>query len=105
TVGLWVVESRGRIWSIHPASDDSPTLVVDLGDRVDCCASRGLLAAAVGPGPELFVHYHRADAPDRTRVARLSYDADAGVADLASEQTVLEVEHEGTAASGGEQAS
>jgi uncharacterized repeat protein (TIGR03806 family) len=103
--GLWVIESDGRIWSIdpEPAPGDPPTveLVVDLSDRVDCCESRGLLAAALGPGPELFVHYHRAIDPERARVARLSFDADTGLADPASEQVVLEVDHTGVAASGG----
>lgn len=101
SVGLWVVEADGRIWSVDPAGDQPPELVVDLSDRVDCCESRGLLAAALGPGPELFVHYHAASNPNRTRVARLSFDVDAGVADPASEQLVLEVQHTSTAASGG----
>lgn len=96
--GVWVVEADGRIWSVDPDLDE-PELVVDLSDRVDCCNSRGLLAAALGPGPELFVHYHRAVDPERTRVARLSIDA--GVADPTSEQTILEVDHAGVAASGG----
>jgi uncharacterized repeat protein (TIGR03806 family) len=101
TSGLWVVEAGGRIWSIDPATDTPAELVVDLSDRVDCCASRGLLAAAIGPGPELFVHYHRADQPNRARVARLSFDPVASVADPTSEQSVIEIDHDGTAASGG----
>ncbi|MFO7567502.1 MAG: PQQ-dependent sugar dehydrogenase [Enhygromyxa sp.] len=99
--GLWVVEAGGRIWSIDPAQGEPPSLVLDVGDRVDCCSSRGLLAAALGPGPELFIHYHRATTPERTRVARLSFDAEAGIADPDSEQVVLEVNHAGVAASGG----
>src|SRR5690606_20460251 len=99
--GLWVIESDGRIWSIDPERGQPAQLVIDLSDRVDCCRSRGLLAAALGPGPELFVHYHRAVDPERTRVARLSFDPELGLADPASEQIVLEVDHEGVAASGG----
>ena len=73
TNGLWVVEARGRIWSYDPTSDESARLVVDLSDRVDCCASRGLLAADWEAESGLFVHYHRAVEPERTRVARLSF--------------------------------
>lgn len=107
--GLWVVEASGRVWSIDPADeqagDPTPKLVVDLSERVDCCASRGLLAVALAPGPDpsaLFVHYHRASDPNKTRLARLSFDAAAGVADPESELLVLEVNHPTTtAASGG----
>ncbi|PRQ04718.1 Soluble aldose sugar dehydrogenase YliI precursor [Enhygromyxa salina] len=102
--GMWVVEARGRVWSVAPDESLEPSLVVDLSARVDCCDSRGLLAVALAPGPdpgELFVHYHDAAWPERTIVARMSYDAEAGTADPQTEQTVLTVVHEGTAASGG----
>ena len=104
--GLWIAESSGRVWSWVPGEppEPIPKLIVDLSDRVDCCASRGLLAIARRPGPapsEIFVHYHRADDPERTRVVRLSFDPAAGTADPDSESLVIELSHAGTAASGG----
>lgn len=93
---LLVAEAAGRVWAVYVQTQQT-TLVADLRDRVDSQQSRGLLAIAP-TSAELFVHYHRADDPLRTRVARMPL---AQTVDVEAETTVLEQLHASTTAVGG----
>ncbi|EDM78179.1 hypothetical protein PPSIR1_00560 [Plesiocystis pacifica SIR-1] len=111
---LLVVEADGAIWQARPEhpslADVPPTKVLDLGPRVaapspDLPQRRGLMAAAVAPdATAVFVHYQRANSPQRTRVARypleLQANGDLDI-DVNAELVVLDIDHEGWLALGG----
>ena len=79
--GLAVVERRGEIRAYDPSGANPPRPILDLSDRIDTFATRGMLTAALDPDfdqfPFLYVYYHLADPDNRQQddpqvVGRLS---------------------------------
>lgn len=91
---LFVVEQSGRIRIIrNNATLGTPFL--DLSARISCCGERGLLGLAFPPGfstkQRFYVYY--TDAAGDITVSRFRVGASPDVADPASEQILLTINH------------
>jgi glucose/arabinose dehydrogenase len=91
---LFIVEQAGRIRiRKNGALLDTPFL--DIGRRVSCCGERGLLSVAFPPHyrtkPHFYVYY--TDSAGDLAVARYRVTANPDVADPASEEVVLKINH------------
>ncbi len=89
---LFVLEQRGRIRVLAAGATGT---FLDISDRVSCCIERGLLGLAFPPGyatkGRFYVHY--TNLAGNVVIARYRVSADPNVADPASEEILLTIDH------------
>ncbi|MFV8752028.1 PQQ-dependent sugar dehydrogenase [Nannocystaceae bacterium ST9] len=87
--GLLVVERGGAIWRVDGEGAREPQPWLDLSSEVAGSPTRGLLALAIGEG-WIYAYFHRALAPQRTRVVRIPFDPAASEVDVGEALTMIE---------------
>lgn len=88
--GLLVVEAGGGVWRVDAAGQREGEPWLDLGSEV-ASGPRGLMAIAIRDG-WIYAHYQRASAPQRTRVVRIPFAAQATSIDPATALTMIEID-------------
>ncbi|MBP1684312.1 MAG: hypothetical protein H6Q33_455 [Deltaproteobacteria bacterium] len=91
---LFVVQQNGIIRIVRQGAINVVPFL-DITDRVSCCGERGLLSVAFPPQYAAMGHFYvyYTNGNGNLIVARYRLTADADVADAASEQIVLAIDH------------